>query len=113
MTEAEWNACTDPRPMLEFVRGEASDRKLRLFAVACCRKAWDLLTDPRSRYAVEVAEAFADGKVFRTKLRAAYTDAERARKDFPLGTFEVEYPFLLAASCAWGTTFPDAFEVVH
>jgi hypothetical protein len=37
MTEAEWLAATDPRPMLDFLRGKASDRRLRLFACACCR----------------------------------------------------------------------------
>jgi hypothetical protein len=26
MTEAEWLACTDPTPMLEFLEGRASDR---------------------------------------------------------------------------------------
>src|SRR5262249_58034635 len=31
MTEAEWLECTDPMPMLEFLRGWASDRKLRLY----------------------------------------------------------------------------------
>jgi hypothetical protein len=38
MTEAEWLACTDPRPMLEYLRGRASERKLRLF-YNCCHPA--------------------------------------------------------------------------
>jgi hypothetical protein len=60
MTEAEWRTAADPGAMLEQLRPKAGDRKLRLFACACLRRAWHLLTDPRARRAVEVAEALAD-----------------------------------------------------
>ena len=39
----------DPFEMLRFVKDRVSDRKLRLFAVACCRRVWHSLTDKTSR----------------------------------------------------------------
>jgi hypothetical protein len=70
MTEAEWLTATDPDPMLEFQRGNASDRKLRLFAVACCYRVWDILPN-KCRKALSVAEQYADGAVTSDKLSLA------------------------------------------
>jgi hypothetical protein len=46
--------------MLEFLRGKASERKLRLFCCACCRQVWDRL-GWGGRRAVAIGERYADG----------------------------------------------------
>ena len=71
MTEAEWLTCTDPTPMLEFLRSKASDRKLRLFAVACCQKVCDSMTDEQTRKTVVTAERFAEGSADEGELFAS------------------------------------------
>jgi hypothetical protein len=71
MTEAEWLACTDPALMLGFVRNKACVRQLQRIAVAFCRRIWPLFSDQRCRYAVQVAEGFADGIFDERQLDAA------------------------------------------
>src|SRR5689334_20804778 len=61
MTEAEWLDAVNPTPMWWLVEEKASDRKLRLVACACCQRVWHLLSDRRSKPAVEAAEQLADG----------------------------------------------------
>ena len=78
MTEAEWDACADPQPMLKFLRGKATERKSRLFACACCRSIWHLLTETRGRDAVEVAERYADGLASDGELAKARRNAQDA-----------------------------------
>lgn len=60
-TEDDWLTWARPRPMLCFLGEKASPRKLRLFAVACCRRIWEYLPDEVNRTAVLIAERFADG----------------------------------------------------
>ena len=71
MTERGWVHGTDAAPLLEFLRDRATDRKLRLFACACCRRAWDALRDERSRHAVDVAERYADSLTTASELSKA------------------------------------------
>jgi hypothetical protein len=76
MTEAEWLACDDPKPMLRYLIGTNeprvqavesfpdscdSDRKLRVFACACYHRISHVLPDPVARATVRIAEQFADG----------------------------------------------------
>lgn len=101
MDENQWLTSTDPAAMLTHLttprfemigtvggthpfrgaevgvgRRIASDRKLRLFACACCRQIWHLLTDPRSRNAVEIAELYADGLATEEELRHAWLKSQ-------------------------------------
>src|SRR5262245_54130387 len=82
MTEAEWLAYADPdpfrrwtHPMLVFLEsiGRASERKLRLFAVACCRLLLSKVrVHPQDEHLVHLAERFADGAASAAELRGPY-----------------------------------------
>jgi len=75
MTESEWLAGADPEAMVAFLRGKASDRKVRLFAVACCRRVWGSLEHEEFRDAVQKAESFADGVADRDEMLKAHGKA--------------------------------------
>jgi hypothetical protein len=71
MTEAEWLACRDPAAMLPGLDPCRWDRKLRLFACACCRRVWPAMPEERGRRLVELSERYADGQTSYQELRAA------------------------------------------
>jgi hypothetical protein len=76
MTEAEWLTCTDPQKMLEFLRGKARDRKLRLFACGCCCRLTELwgILDEDELVAVEFANLYADGGATHEDLKLVRDD---------------------------------------
>jgi hypothetical protein len=45
VTDAEWMACTDPQVMAHYLAGKASDRKVRLLALVCCRRVAERIPD--------------------------------------------------------------------
>jgi uncharacterized membrane protein len=81
MSQADWRACEDPVPLLHFLRGKGTDRKWRLFAVASCRRIDRLITDERSRRAVEVAARYAEGAATEEELADARASAHKAQDE--------------------------------
>jgi hypothetical protein len=89
MTEAQWLASEDVDEMIDWLRKDwkhslfelgrwlgalrrsDKERRLRLFACACLRHAWDKLPGPKDRAAVEVAERYAEGQATERELAAA------------------------------------------
>jgi hypothetical protein len=111
MTEQQWLASDDPSTMLAVIRSwnargadggpdghiAVSGRKLRLFACACCRQVWHLLTDERSRQSVEVAERFADGKVTDEQCETVWLAARTAGMECGFSPRAT----MLAQDCTW------------
>ena len=58
--------------------GVLTDQQLRRFACWCVRQVWHLLTDERSKHAVEVAERYAGGSATESELAAAWSAAGSA-----------------------------------
>ena len=84
-----WDNCYRPDWLLWILRRTdkyPEEKDIRLFACWCARNTpllggrttWDLMTDPRSRTAIEVAERFIIGDATSEELAAAHADAHDA-----------------------------------
>ena len=114
MTEAEWESCVDPQRMLASLEGRATTRQLRLFACACCRRIWHLLSDPRSQEAVEVGERLAEGLVSdeeRDRVLLAACDAfQEAPEDTPYEEPVADMASVLVCPDVTDEQHPFAFD---
>jgi hypothetical protein len=118
MTEDVWLACTNLESLLRFLRGRTSDRKLRLFAAACCRRIWHLFKDVGSRNAVEVFENFAEGLATAEELAGAIAEAndtcdwradEVSEADAEYSEDRTTYADYANAEAAYAAAYPSCF----
>jgi hypothetical protein len=65
----------DPALMLAFLSDKASARKLRLFACACCRLVWGLLSNDPGRARVQAVENRIEGRTGVPPRRKAHIPA--------------------------------------
>ena len=84
LTEQDWLDADEPELPLFFVTTEhnlshrkfrLSNRKLRLFGCACCRRIWSDIPEGWPKNAALFAEAAADGLAGDSDLRAAFSAA--------------------------------------
>jgi hypothetical protein len=85
--------------MLRFLQstGKGSDRKLRLFACACCRRIGPWLRADRLQRAVETVESWVDGSPARRLQVAACVPAPRAAGGMPQLRLNASRPSAFAA----------------
>ncbi len=81
MTAKQWLACTDPFVLFTAAGDRATERKVRLFCVACCRQVLHLAPAARQKSAealLKVAERFADVEPTKAERLKAEKRAERS-----------------------------------
>jgi hypothetical protein len=110
VTKSDWLSWSDPEPMLAFLdkTRQSTTRMYRLFATACCRRVWPLLSDDRSRWAVEVAELYANREAEPKELYRAFLGSDQAYRQFGRrrGMNVVAFSAWLAASAARAAAMP-------
>jgi hypothetical protein len=85
--EEQWLACADPQALLDFLRVSGADeRRLRLFACACCRRVWHLAASRLSLAAVDTVERYLDRLAGGERLPAARVGATTAYRETPKGS---------------------------
>src|SRR5262245_58245273 len=78
MTEAGWLACSDPDWLLEPTTHIFHTRRTGLWAAACCRRVWHLLSDAYREVVVAAEVSFE-----RSDYLVGVVDDELKKRAFP------------------------------
>jgi hypothetical protein len=98
MTESEWYASQDDWPMLKVLqRSKPSERKVRLFNAAICRRFWNYLPEA-PQIILSESEQLADGLLhvsseelcWRANAAVAPIDQQYPRKQFPTAEARIQ-----------------------
>ena len=73
MDAESWDKSLDLVKLVRSIDPQQDDRKLRLFAVACCRRVLTHTTDASAKRLVELIEQLADGKGDPESLRIVWS----------------------------------------
>ena len=119
MIESDWAACNDPNDMVRFLwdGGKLSERKARLFAVACCIHCfWYRLLDHyplqiAAGLAAKYAEGLAEDQKVMEAAASAHAVAETLKERDDLDAADLStrrWDFLYYDACAaagrpWGS----------
>jgi len=120
--ESAWNSCDRADWMLWFLEGTLRlgivenefDSRVRLFAVWCARACLNAFkVDPIAARAVEVAEAFAQGRASSQELTEARNNASNGATAAGVVGLRKQLPGASAQLCCFHTANVNAFEATR
>lgn len=98
MTHPEWLTSTDPGPMLDFLRGKVSDRRLFLFGIASIQLVWDRLSELCKDH-VNLIERYAEGNATSEEERRIRESPAPGTSECYLGVYLTADAFRFAQHC--------------
>jgi hypothetical protein len=112
MCEDEWLCSNDAGAMLSALGDGSSERKLRLFAVACCRRISKYMGDDAMRLAINLAERHAESLATRRELESKRRESTLLQpilldSAFESALFLSREAFGDAAMAAWRPVLSD------
>src|SRR4051794_21561491 len=89
MTEEEWLTCDDPKAMGLHIEKNLFDRRILLFALACCRRVMAFTDDSDVRECLIAAECVVESQEKKRLIELVY-QATCAAPRQPIGSLDAD-----------------------